>query len=154
MTTVFCNNEDCIHCDDYNYTCKLQSIRIGDDIYAGCEDYEGFINTKEYQTQYYKAVWAFDGNKKIAAKAISHGKRIEYNGYVFYTEGKVTNSDFYSVTDERTGCMCGQFFKLKDTTRWERFVEYSKKFPDVASLPLAIFKDGNYKIVKEEDNGA
>ena len=154
MTTVFCNNEDCIHCDDYNYTCKLQSIRIGEDIFAGCEDYESFRYTKEYQTPYYVTVRAFDGNKETCAKVIRHGKQIEYNGYVFYTQDKVTESDFYYVTEKRTGYMCGQFFKLKEKTRWEIFVEKAKKITDVASLPLAIFKDGNYKIVKEEDNGA
>ena len=63
-----------------------------------------------------------------------NGEKIEYNGYVFYTEDRVTEAEEYSLTEERTGVCVGSFKRLKG--RWEKFVEIVATYPDVLSYPI------------------
>lgn len=42
MTRVSCNNEDCMHLDPERMMCTKDSIAIGEEYYAGCDDYEPY----------------------------------------------------------------------------------------------------------------
>ena len=72
---------------------------------------------------------------KITAKEYARGKKFEYNGYVFFTQSKITEGENFYLTEERTGVCVGSFATLKE--KWDKFVEALKNIPDVSSLPLA-----------------
>ncbi len=132
MKMVLCGNYDCVYCDK-QYHCQKDVISVGDDYRYGCEDYLSYLDTNEYKAKFYKAIKTKDGKK---AKAVDYGKRIEFNGRVFYTTDRVTEGDeSYRLTDERTGLLLSSMAHLSDN--YEKFLEREKEHPDVESLPLA-----------------
>ena len=115
--------------------CQRGSITI--DELKECEDYE------DYQDSYTDSFWkACINDGKPFRKLVDNGKKIEYNGYVFYTEEKITDDENYRLTEERTGVDVGEFRKLKEQKRWELFVERVGTFPDVSTLPIKETKGG------------
>ena len=141
---VFCNNDDCIH--EKCGQCTKEAVMIGEIYDGGCGDFYHYIDTDEYDNIYYKAVKTKDC--KHAKTKVYRGKRIEYNGYVFYTEGRVIDDRFY-VTEARTGYFIGEFSSLKSPSRWELFVKREKEIPNVETLPLAEWNDGGYEIIEK-----
>lgn len=143
MTRVHCYNTDCIYCALNDCSCIKDIVSIGEDYECGCDDYSPYYETEEYNQKYYIAVKA-DGKP---AKAVRyHGKLIEYNGRTFFTADRITDGEYYRLTEKRTGVDVGTFAKLK--TRWEKFIELEKQIPDVETLPLAEYDGhGKYKIV-------
>jgi hypothetical protein len=144
MTRVICSNYDCLHCDKYSYHCQKDIVAVGEDYTYGCEDYISYLDSDEYKEKFYKAVKTKDGK---VAKAVDYGKKIEFNGRVFFTTDKVytggvNEDESYTVTEERTGYLIGNFARLKDY--FEKFLELENKIPDVASYPLAVLKGGKY----------
>ena len=125
MAEVACYSDDCkwFSCG----FCQRGSITICEDL--TCEDFECYIDS--YKDSFYKA--CFKDGKKFRRLA-EHGKKIEYNGYVFYTEDRVTEAEEYGLTEERTGVFVGSFKRLKG--RWEKFVEKVVTYPDVLSYPI------------------
>lgn len=112
-----------------NGWCHRGSITI--DELKECEDYE------DYQDSYTDSFWkALINDGKPYRKLVENGKKIEYNGYVFYTESKITDDENYRLTEERTGLDVGEFRKLKEQRRWELFVERVGTFPDVSTYPI------------------
>lgn len=148
MTTIICSNYDCIHCDKYSYHCQRGVVSVGADYTYGCDDYISYLDSDEYKEKFYKAVKTKDGE---FAKVVDYGKKIEFNGRVFFTTdrvdtGKVNEDESYSVTEERTGYLM-RFDMLKDC--FEMFLEHEKKIPDVKSYPLAIWDNGGYVLAKK-----
>ena len=141
---VFCNNDDCIH--EKCGQCTKEAVRIGEIYDGGCEVFSHYIDTDEYDNIYYKAVKTKDS--KRAKTKVYRGKRIEYNGYVFYTEGRVID-DSFCVTEARPGYFIGEFSSLKIPSRWEFFVKREKEIPNVETLPLAEWNDGGYEIIEK-----
>lgn len=146
MTKVYCSNYDCKHCDTEG-CCTLDIVAVGDDYEYGCDDYSAYYDSPEYGEKYYKAVFTVD---KVKAKAEAYGKKIEYNGRTFYTGDKVTEDDDFFVTDERTG-LAIKFSYLKK--HWVTYLEVEKQYPDVDTLPLAVFdeKRRKFKLVEERN---
>lgn len=144
MPKIICSNYDCLHCDKYSYHCQKDIVAVGDDYTFGCEDYISYLDSDEYSETFFKAVKTKDGK---TARAEEIGKKIEYNGRVFFTTDKVTGDESYTVTEERTGYLIGNFAQLKDC--FEKFLEVEKKLPDVKSYPLAI-RDGDKYVLAEE----
>lgn len=142
---VFCTNHDCIH--EKNGECTKEIITVSDLYDEGCEEFEHYFDTEEYNNRYYKAVRTKDG--KTAKSKVWRGKRIEYNGYVFFTDERATEDRDFFVTEARMGMSAGGFDKLKEPSRWKIFVEREKSFPDVETLPLAEWNDGGYEIVEK-----
>lgn len=141
-TIVYCENTECIHYDHTNFICTKSAITLSPYRDEGCDDFESYLETEEYKNKYYAAI-AVDG---VKAKEVRQGKKIEYNGRVFFTEDRVTDDEEYKLTDGRTGFMCGTFKSLK--IRWEKLLEAEKGLPDVRSYPLAIRADnGKCKII-------
>lgn len=125
---VFCYNADCLYCK-YGIECgKEDIITVGDDCCFGCKDYCCYLDTPEYQSEYYKRVKCLDGN---IYKRKSYGKRIEYKKLVFYT-GSHPNS-IVVVTEEKTGLLAGQLIDIE--RRYDRIVEICKDISDVRELP-------------------
>ncbi len=144
MKTVLCCNYDCVYCDK-RYQCQKDVITVGDDYQYGCEDYLSYLDTNEYKAMFYKAVKTKDGK---TARAVDYGKKIEFNGRVFYTKDKVTEGDeSYRLTDERTGLLLSSMAHLSDN--YEKFLEREKEYPDVESLPLAKQTLDGYVLDKE-----
>lgn len=145
MTRVYCTLTECVHND--GCMCERDVISIGEDYVMGCDDYEDYLDSEDYQTEFFIRVMAAD--KKIA-RAKRKGKRIEYNGYVFYTEDK--ESPEMSVTEEMTGLRIGRFRMLKDAKNWNLFVENIPTFEPVTELPMTMYNHDTrqYEYVKKE----
>lgn len=124
MSGVSCWADECEYCE--NGWCQRGIITINEDL--ECEDYKGYRDS--YTDAFYKAY--YDDGKKFR-RLCKNGKKIEYNGYVFYTEDRITTDDFYSVTEERTGYLAS-FRLIKD--KWEKFVEICATLPDVSTYPI------------------
>lgn len=118
-----------------NGWCSRGSITI--DELKECEDFE------DYQDSYKDSFWrAIIDDGKPCRELVENGKKIEYNGYVFYTKSKITDDENYRLTEERTGLDVGEFRKLKEQRRWELFVERIGTFPDVLTYPIKESKGG------------
>lgn len=149
MTKIKCTNYDCVYCEKYSCLCQRNFVAIGDEYTYGCEDYISYLDTDEYKERFYRAVKTKDGK---VAKATDFGKKIEFNGRVFFTTdkvdtNKVNEDDAYAVTEERTGYLMGDFAYLKND--FEKFLEAEKKIPDVKNYPLAVRAEGGYVIAKK-----
>ena len=125
MTSVSCWADNCKWCN-YGW-CNKGSISISDEY--ECEDYE--IYSYSYTDSYW-IVKLIDG--KPHRKFIKKGKKIEYNGFVFYTKDKITDSGDYFLTDARTGVGVCRYNELEK--RWDKFIERESKYPDVMTLPI------------------
>ncbi len=125
MTSVSCWAG---HCKWYiNGWCTKGSIVISEDY--ECEDFE--IYNYSYKDSYWYACLD-DGiaKRKFAEK----GKKIEHNGFVFYTRDKITESGDYFLTEARTGMGVCTYRELEK--RWDKFVENIGTYPDVMTLPI------------------
>lgn len=142
MTRVICSNYDCLHIDPKSCYCQKDVISVGEDYTYGCDDYISYLDSDEYREKFFKAVRTRDGKK---AKAVDYGKKIEYNGRVFYTKDRASDDESYGLTDGRTGLLLRPLAWLKDN--YDRFLELEKKEPDVESLPLAVKVGGKYMLV-------
>lgn len=124
---VFCENADCLYC--YDGECrKGDFIAVGEDFDCGCEDYLCYLDSPEYQSEYYARVKGKDG--KIY-KRKSYGKRIKYKNLVFYT--KSHPNSFVVVTEEKTGLLAGHWSDIEK--HYEKIVETCKDISDVRELP-------------------
>lgn len=144
MKMVICGNYDCLYCDG-QYKCQKDVISVGEEYSYGCDDYMSYLDTDEYKAKFYKAILTKDSK---TAKVVDYGKRIEFNGRVFYTKDQVTEGDeSYRLTDERTGLFVSTMAYLSDN--YEKFLEREKEYPDVESLPLAKQTLNRYVLDKE-----
>lgn len=125
MTSVGCWAYECKWC--HNGWCNRGAITISEDY--ECECFESFLDS--YTTPYWIACYK-DGEKY--RRLINRGKRIEYSGYVFYTEDKITEDESYRLTEARTGYSVGEFRDIKG--RWDKFVEIAATLPDVSTYPI------------------
>lgn len=126
MTSVICFCDDCKWCAD-NGECQRGVITINEA--WECDCYENYID--DYNEPFYKACLE-DGEK--CRKLTKFGKKIEYNGYVFYTEDKITDSGNYLLTEARTGILVCRFCELEK--RWDKFLEKVADYPDVSTYPI------------------
>ena len=130
---VGCWLSECKWCK--NGWCQRGSITI--DELKECEDFE------DYRDSYTDSFWkAYENDGTPYRRLVDNGKKIEYNGYVFYTEGKITDDEAYRLTEERTGLDVGEFYKLKEQRRWELFVDRIGTFPDVSTYSIEEKKGG------------
>ncbi len=127
MSIVYCLNVDCIHCVD-EVCRKCSDIRVGCDFECGCEDYSNYMDTAEYQSEYYKCVKGNDGK---VYKSKRKGKRVEYKDLVFFTENHPASVK--NCTEEKTGYWIGDLKVVKD--KYDKIVEMIKGIPDVRELP-------------------
>ena len=146
MPRIYCVNSDCVSCTDGE--CTRDFISIGNNDCDICEDYENYRDTAEYKNEFFMCVKAKDGR---TAKALKKGKLIKYNGINFYTTDDDRRPDFMTVTDIRTGLRIS-FNMLKDEKWWQRYLEQSKKHPDVQTYPLAEWNENSREyIIKESE---
>lgn len=124
---VGCWLSECKWCK--NGWCHRDTITI--DELKECEDFEDYRDT--YTDSFWKAI--IDDGKPFRRLA-NKGKKIEYNGYVFYTEDRITDDENYDLTEERTGIGVSDFRRLKEPKRWELFVERVRTYPDVLTYPI------------------
>lgn len=122
MTHVGCWLSECKWCE--NGWCNKEMITIDED--RECEDFVHF--RAEYKHEYWIACYN-DG--KRFRRLIKRGYKIEYKGYIFYTEDKIDEYGTYRLTEERTGYSIGEFRTLE--SRWEKFLEIYPTIPDVMS---------------------
>lgn len=148
MKKVFCEFYDCMY--NKSGLCDKETICIG--CYEPpCSSYFSYLNTPEYQTEYYIAVKIKKGKRgKVIGngKAIKKGKRIEYNGYTFFTSDKTNDDDDFEITEKRTGYFCGTFKMLKD--RWESFLKILPDIPNVEDYPLCEFNEKSMQYEPKE----
>lgn len=127
MTNVGCWLSECEWCS--NGWCQRKMITIGEDL--ECEDFKHYRDS--YTDSYWKAC-SKDGKK--FRRLEKRGKKIEYNGYVFYTDDRIDEGGNYCLTEERTGLALCDFVVLKEQRRWEMFVERIGTYPDVSTYPI------------------
>jgi len=145
MTRVNCFNCDCVHFDSDTGVCNCSCIAIGDEYECGCDEYKPFYESHDYQEDFYIAVLT---KNKVRARAKVKGNKIIYKEREFFTRDKISESGTFIVTDKRTGLSVG-FLYLKE--HWEQYLEIEKDYPDVETLPLAVYDEesGKYKLVEE-----
>lgn len=127
MMSVGCWVSECKWCE--NGWCQRGCITIGEDL--ECEDFENYRDS--YTDSYWKACCE-DG--KTFRVLVKNGKKIEYNGFVFYTDNRITEDGYYFLTEERTGLGVCDFIRLKEQRRWEMFVDRVGTYPDVLTYPI------------------
>lgn len=144
MTSVYCYNYDCTHNDCDTGMCCLGMISVEGAAYNGCNDYECYLDTKEYREEFYVLV----GKRgKPSGREKRYGKKIEYNGRVFYSESKLRRDNHISVTDAKTGLAVNYAYALD---QWDKFIELADKQPDIESFPVVTMgNDGEYHVVEE-----
>ena len=125
MTLVSCWADSCKWCN-FGW-CNKDSISISED--CECEDFE--IYSYSYTDSYWIAKIK-DG--VVHRKLIQRGKKIEYNGFVFYTSDKITNRGDYWLTEARTGAGVCRYNELEKI--WDKFIERVGNYPDVMTLPI------------------
>ena len=146
MPLVRCQHTDCIHCDlKNNFKCKAYIITIGDDWCEGCSAYEDYLDQPDYQNEHWIVVMVEPGK---AAKAKQYyGKRIEYEGRVFYTRDRIEDPVYCNLTDAETGRDAGSLSCLAEN--FAQICVQAQKFPKVETLPEAEWTRGGYELVKE-----
>lgn len=143
MTRVYCHNDDCAHCDVDTKMCRADVIYVGCDNESGCNQYLFYLDAKEYGEEFYVLVGK--RNKPIGREKCK-GKRIEYNGRVFYTREKENDMAQFGVTDAKTGLLV-RFAIVRD--EWDKFVEAADKHPAIESFPVVEKgDDGEFHVVK------
>lgn len=153
MAQVFCEFDDCTH--NKSGLCDREAIFIGD-YEPPCSSYFSYLDTDEYQTEYYIAVKMENGKRGKGirnGKAIKKGKQIEYNGYTFFTSDRTDVDEDFGITEKRTGYHCGTFKTLKD--HWELFLKTQSLVPNVEDYPLCEYneKSGQYEPKEGVNNG-
>ena len=146
MTFVSCTNTECIHCDNTDFHCTKSYITVGDDFDCGCSKLDPYYNYPDYDVKYYKCVKTNDGE---LGKRRCYGKRIEYNGRVFFTSDRITDDGSYQLTDALTGYAVGMFKQLEQ--RFCKICEMAESIPNVETLPLAEWEVGDYVLVEGKD---
>ena len=145
---VHCEKTDCQFLNA-SYMCTKNTLWLDDE--GACIFFEHFNKLKEYQEPHYIAVHMKKNRER--GKALKYGKKIEINGYTFFTRDnyKVFGEEC-EITEERTGVLCGSIRQLKGM--FEKFKELESKVPACASFPLCEY-DENIKgyIPKEEGAG-
>lgn len=102
--TVYCGAYNCRF--NKNGDCDNDTVYIDDT--GNCEDFAEFYRTAEYLQPYYIAVKSADGR---LGKTKKQGKKIEYQGYSFYTNESpedVESGDF-RCTEEKNRCIADVF---------------------------------------------
>lgn len=126
---VFCNRYDCRYQNEGE--CNAEIISLDED--GECEDYESYLEQKEWQTPYWKRMR--DDKNSRTCRVQYYGKQIEINGRKFYID---ENSNFAIATDGETGCSCGQTLYVE-----ERFDQIVKAAASVETpleeLPIATY---------------
>ena len=128
MTSVGCWNTECIW--NKGGWCQRGVISISETL--ECDNFEDY--RKSYTDQFWKACKDKDGRKY--RRLCEKGKKVEYNGYVFYTEDKIDDTEEYYLTEERTGVFISTMARLKEPKRWDKFVSLIDTYPDVLTLPI------------------
>ncbi len=157
-TSVFCENIKCIYCDQKNWECSREIIRVGECYPDGCEDFISYTDTAEYRESYFACIR--EGG--FTAKAEKRGKLIRIAELCFYTSDRIRTDLECYLTEEKTGYMVGTLRELvENPDRLEQIREKVKELPDVKTFPLAVWEKtdklfGHYVLVEtpEETEGA
>jgi hypothetical protein len=126
MTSVVCFADDCKWCSEIG-ECQRGAITIN-----GAWECEGFESYRDSYTDSFWVCCLKEGEKYRRFRP--QGKKVEYNGYLFYTQDKITDSGNYFLTEARTGIGVCRFNELEK--RWDKFVERVGDYPDVMTLPI------------------
>ncbi len=143
MTKILCRRHDCAWCDPDERVCLNTLIAVNED---GCEDYDTIFERPEYQESFWVCV-CVDGVPKYRAERM--GKRIEYNGRVFYTVEQTNERETFVVTDGITGAEVGTFARVKKD--WDKFIAKAAEYPDVMSYPEYIVEQDEEKPVMSSE---
>ncbi len=137
---VYCCKDDCKYIKD-NF-CESEIICINDD--GNCDDFESYLEEKEWQTPYWKRMLDKDNNK--VCRVQYRGKKFEINGRTFFVDYK---SDYAIVTDFLTGLSCGEVCRL-DNKRVDAIIHAAQKVePPLEDLPIAIYDEKTRKFSYE-----
>lgn len=144
MTTITCLCTSCTY-NDYHGNCNLNDIEI-DDVGA-CLNNKCYLDTEEYNDVFYAACTDLDKEVEHLYREVRFGKRIEYNGFTFYTRDDIRGG-WYRLTEERTGLDCGTMERLEK--RFDEFVELIKQRKDVMSLRVGTYDKSKKKVIYTE----
>lgn len=126
MTDIVCDQKSCMY-RDCDGRCLKMSVRFEKGV---CAEFECVTESPEYSSCFYALVKERD---KIY-RDLRRGKRIEFNGFAFYTTEPIFENDSHFVYEERTGYLCGSFAFVKKN--FDLVADRLKEKPDAAEYPV------------------
>lgn len=138
MTIIVCDYFDCIH-RSANGICDARQIYLVED--GLCSEYASYRSLPEYQHDFFRAeryTSELTGATKVYKRA-DKGKRLEFDGYVFYTTNDTRKGAPENMTEEKTGYLVpGDLFtNPKRKENLSAFIRkmQSGEIPNINTLP-------------------
>ena len=141
MTEVYCSSTECKY--NKQTKCEAESIRLDD---MECMEYADYTETApEYQEIYYTANEREAVGGKVKFRVEKKGLKYEWCGFTVYTSNDIR----YGIEDAYfTEAKTGVLFPMDELQRGEidadTIREKLKEYPDVMSLPLFVWKNGEF----------
>lgn len=142
MANIYCENTDCIYCNQ-DKSCQYKfDIWIGDIYYAGCSEYSDYSESEDYQAEYWKTLRKKNQEGKYERQK-ARGKLVMINGRKFFTEDNPNlDEENMRVTDGELGTFAGYISRIKNN--WELYIKRAQEFmkdnnyTNVLELPIAV----------------
>ena len=136
-----CRTEDCKYFEK-GY-CTADIISISEDY--ECENYECYLDTKEWQKPFWKRLK--DSETQKIYRVRFYGKEIDVNGRKFFVQSK---SYYALATDAITGYGAGNQGELEK--RFEEIMQAVENLdiPPLESLPEGLYVEGTRRIFPKE----
>lgn len=129
MAEIKCFQTDCWYCRDRMCTHPELDF-IGDECTTYIDRCDPAVNP-EYRCEFWSGCQTKRG---VKFRVKQQGKRIVYNGFVFYTHDDDRFEQETYVTEERTGADCGRLARLKE--KWDVFLAGIALLENVKDFPI------------------
>jgi hypothetical protein len=138
---VWCDCQECKYNEEGQ--CIGEVICLDQD--GECEDFESYLEEKEWQTPYWKRMLDRDNNR--VCRVQYYGNEFEVKGRKFYVDFK---GEYSSVTDGETGLACGR--KSEIESRIDKISKAAQSVkPRLEELPIATYNDKTRKFTYESE---
>lgn len=139
MAEICCENKDCLYCKQDGSCIYNGYVHISDVYYSGCEEYEDYENSDDYQHEYWAAIKDLKSGK--IERTQHYGRLVVINGRNFFTNSNPNCDEKHTVlTDGETGAYIGDMCHLKE--HYDRYLksseDYKKEYGynNVLELPI------------------
>ena len=132
---IICHNDKCAYYQRGD-RCSKSIVHISEG--GECDDGYNYLALAEYQEYYWKAIqFETKDGKEIIGRLGVYGKKIEINGYEFFTDSPPTSDEDHTrITHARTGYFVGTVSSVKKG--WDVVMTRLAYVPDVLKYPIII----------------